>query len=269
MDFDDRYSGLAYLDALSFKKTLVHALDPRVKLVVTFFFIIVVASFSKYELTGLVPLFLFPIVILSLAQLPLILILKQVLSIAPFAIILGVANPFFDTEVLFHIGGAGVSGGWISFASLMLRFLLTVSATLILVATTSFPGVCFALEKLRTPQLLILQLLFLYRFIFVLTDEALRMTRARDIRSFKGSGTGLRVFMHLIGTLFIRTLDRAQRINQSMFSRSFKGLFYLPRNSKPGLSDLVFLASWPAFFLICRYWNISEFVGNRLIRLMD
>lgn len=265
----DKYSGLAYLDTLSFKKTLVHSLDPRIKLVVTFFFIIVAASFSKYELTGIVPLFLFPVVILSLADLPVLLILKQVLSIAPFAIVLGIANPLFDTEALFHIGGIGVSGGWISFASLMLRFLLTVSATLILVATSSFPGICFALEKLRVPRLMILQLLFLYRFIFVLTDEALRMVRARDMRSFKGSGTGVRVFRPLVGTLFIRTLDRAQRINQSMFSRSFKGLFYLPRNSRIGLSDLIFLVSWPAFFLICRYWNMSELIGNGLIRLTN
>ena len=73
--------------------------------------------------------------------------------------------------------------GWISFASILLRFTLTVTAALTLIATTSFTGICMALEKMGCPRVFALQLLFLYRYLFVLVDEASRLIRARALRT--------------------------------------------------------------------------------------
>ena len=59
------------------------------------------------------------------------------------------------------------------------------------------------------PASLSAQLLFLYRYLFVLIDEASRMARARAMRSFDGRGMGMKVFSYLIGQLLLRTIDRA------------------------------------------------------------
>jgi cobalt/nickel transport system permease protein len=262
-----QYFEIGYLDTLSYKQTSIHCLDPRVKVLVTLCFIVVVVSFPKYELTGLIPLVFFPVMLMSLAGLPFGLIFKKVVAVSPFAIFVGILNPFFDQHIVAHFGPLALTGGWLSFASILVRFVLTVSAALVLIATTSFPGVCFALDKLKAPRALVLQLLFLYRFMFVLMDEAHRMVRSRDMRAFGGRGTGLRVYVRLLGVLFLRSLDRAQRIHQAMSSRAFSGHFYVPRQSQAGYRDVLFFLLWPAFFLVCRFNNVSEIVGTAVLRL--
>ncbi len=54
-----------------------------------------------------------------------------------------------------------------------------------LVATTGMPGVCSALERLGLPDVLATQMLLLYRYIFVLGEETMRMARARALRSLR------------------------------------------------------------------------------------
>jgi cobalt/nickel transport system permease protein len=105
----------------------------------------------------------------------------------------------------------------------MIRFTLTVSGALVLIASTGFNSVCMAVEKMGAPRSFAVQLLFLYRYIFVLADEASRMVRARALRTFGRGGTGMRVFTSMIGQLLLRTLDRAQRIHLAMRCRGFDG----------------------------------------------
>ncbi|NTV76320.1 MAG: hypothetical protein HGA66_19220, partial [Holophaga sp.] len=73
---------------------------------------------------------------------------------------------------------------WISFLSILLRFALTTMAALVLIATTSFTGICAALERLGMPDVLATQLLLLYRYLLVLGEETMRMARARALRLF-------------------------------------------------------------------------------------
>jgi cobalt/nickel transport system permease protein len=214
---------VTYLDTLSYQDTPVHRLDPRVKVLTTLLFIVCVVSFNKYELSALLPFVIYPVVLVALGNLPLGYLVKKVLLAAPFALLIGIFNPLLDRAVLIHLGSVEISGGWVSFASIMLRFVLTVSAALILVASTGFNAVCVALEKLGAPSAFTVQLLFLYRYIFVLADEAWRMVRARSLRSFGGRGMELKVSSLMIGQLLLRTLDRAQRIHLAMRCRGFDG----------------------------------------------
>ena len=82
--------------------------------------------------------------------------------------------------------------------SIMVKFVLTVSTALLLIAVTSFPGICEALARLRMPKLFVVQLLLLYRYLFVLAEEALRMVRAREARSFGGRGKDIRTFIKIV-----------------------------------------------------------------------
>jgi len=65
MTFDLEYFNIGYLDTLSYKNTLVHRLDPRVKILVSFIFILFVVSFPKYELAGLIPFLFLPSLLVS------------------------------------------------------------------------------------------------------------------------------------------------------------------------------------------------------------
>jgi cobalt/nickel transport system permease protein len=150
----------------------------------------------------------------------------------------------------------------------MLRFVLTVSAALILVAVTGFHQVCAALERLGMPRALALQLLFLYRYLFVLGGEAARMVRARALRSFDGRGLGFGTYGSLLGHLLLRTLDRAQRLHLAMLSRGFDGEIRLLRPLHLHGRDVGFFLGWSALFVLLRFYNISQWWGTWVMGLV-
>ena len=81
------------------------------------------------------------------------------------------------------------------------------------------------MRRLGMPQVIVMQLGFLYRYIFVLIDEAMRVRRARDFRGAALAPVGRRLAAvgGVIGTLFVRTLDRSQRIHLAMAARGYRG----------------------------------------------
>ncbi len=261
---DSAFFDIGTLDTLAGRDSAIHRLDPRAKLITTLVFILVVVSFGRYEVSALLPFGLFPLSLILLADLPPGTLLKKLLLAAPFALCVGILNPFFDRQVLLQFGPLELSGGWVSFASILLRFTLTVLAALVLIATTSFTGVCRALDRLGAPKVFVLQLLFLYRYLFVLIDEAQRLVRARTLRSFGGRGLGMKVFGHLIGQLLLRTLDRAQRLHLAMLCRGFDGEFRLLRPSRIGRQEIVFTLGWSAVFIALRFYNFPQSLGRLL-----
>lgn len=262
MTFDKEYFNLGYLDTLSYQDTLIHRLDPRAKLIGTLAFIISVVSFTKYEITGLLPFFLFPVLLFTLGDIPVKFILKKVLVVSPFAVFIGMFNPLLDRQALHMLFGVPISAGWISFLSIMLKFFLTITSALLLIATTSFPGICHALGKLGMPEIFVSQLLFLYRYIFVLTEEAMKVIRARDMRSFGKRGLGMKVFTSIMGTLFLKTVERAERIYQAMLSRGFQGTIHVSRPFCFRSADAVFLAITFSVLYLFRMHDIVDAVGR-------
>lgn len=262
MRFDNAYFNLGYLDTLSYKNTFIHRLDPRTKLSATVLFIITVVSFPKYEVTGLLPFFLFPVLLFSLGDIPVKFIVRKVLLVSFFAFFIGIFNPVLDRQPMQIFYGVTVSGGWVSFVSIMLKSFLTITSALLLIATTSFPGICRALRKFCVPDIFISQLLFLYRYIFVLAEETMKVVRARDMRSFGNKGKGMTAFTGIIGTLFLRTVERAERIYQAMLSRGFSGKLHAVKPYCFKATDAAFLAISFAVLYLFRMHDIVGIVGR-------
>ena len=250
------------LDTLAAQDTPIHRLDPRAKVVTALAFIAAVVSFGKYDLSGLVPLIVYPVAMIALADLPPGYLLGKLLIASPFAVIIGVFNPLLDRTILMQIGPVRVSGGWISFASILVRFFLTLSAALILVSTTGFNAVCLALTRLKVPRVLTVQLMLLYRYLFVLAEEAARMVRAYSLRSVGGRRMPLRIFGSLIGQLLLRAMDRAHRIHTAMLCRGFDGEIHQIRPLKFRASDGAFVVAWSGFFLLARLFNAPQLLGQ-------
>lgn len=265
MTFEAAYSDIGRLDRLSSRDTPVHRLDPRAKVVATMLFAVAVVSFPKYEILALLPFFLFPVLIGALGDIPAGFIARKVVAVSPFAVFVGMFNPLLDPGSVAIAPGVAVSAGWVSFASILLKFALTISAALLLIATTSFPGICRGLRRLGVPALFVSQLLFLYRYLFVLMEEAIRVVRARDMRSFGARGTGVRVFVRIVGTLFLRTVERAERIYGAMLARGFRGEFPSIRVEAWRPSDAVFVFLSVSFFALCRIVPLPDAIG-RLVR---
>ncbi len=262
---DASFFDLGRLDRLAYRDSPVHRLDPRAKLVTTLVFLVTVVSFGKYEVSALLPFFLFPVALAAVGGLPAGYLVKKVLLVSPFALFVGIANPFFDRAPLVALGPVVLSGGWVSFVAILVRFALTVGAALVLIATTSFHGVCLGIQRLGVPQVMAVQLLLLYRYLFVLTEEAARLVRARSLRSFGRRGMGVRVYGSMVGHLLLRTLDRARRIHRAMLARGFDGEIRTLRPLRIGPAEIAFVLGWSALFLVLRWVNLPRLLGSLFV----
>lgn len=214
----------------------IHRLDARVKLLLTLGYVLTLAFLppGAWFAYGLCAALLWWVV--RQAQVGLRTILTRALVALPFtlvAITLIFTRPGLP---LWHVA----LGPWlltasdvgvVAFVSVVLKSWLSVQATLLLTATTHVFDVLSALHVLRVPKVLVTILGFAYRYLFVMVDEAQRMLRARECRSAtlpnqRSGGTLLwraAVVGQMVGTLFLRSYERSERIYLAMLARGFNG----------------------------------------------
>jgi cobalt/nickel transport system permease protein len=139
-----------------------------------------------------------------------------------------------ETIAVWHIAWLELTvtdAGLVRLTSLMLRTWLSVQMAILLTASTTFPDLTHALRHLRVPAVLVAIISFMYRYLFVLVDEAQRLLRARAARSAalagqKAGGSILwraKVAGGMAGQLFIRSLDRADSVYMAMVARGYRG----------------------------------------------
>jgi cobalt/nickel transport system permease protein len=257
------------LDRLAAQSTPTHRLDPRAKLVVTLIFILTVVSTPAHAPGRLLPFALYPVFLAATGNIPFAFLGQRLLLVSPFALMIGIWNPVFDRAPQAIWFGVSVSAGWISFIVILLRFFLTVGATLCLLAVTGMHNLCLALERLGVPNTLAFQLLMLYRYLFVLCEETLRLTRARSLRAFGGKGLGLASYAPLLGHLFLRTIARAERVYTAMRCRGFDGCIRTRATLRFRGRDLAFSVTWISFFILIRLWDIPLLLGRTILRYLS
>jgi cobalt/nickel transport system permease protein len=109
-------------------------------------------------------------------------------------------------------------------AAVAVKGVLSVTAISVLVAVTGFQRMLRAMQTLYVPRLFVALLSFMWRYVGVLAEEALRMMRARDSRGRPPELTRrARVAGHMAGSLFLRSFERAERVGQAMVARGYDG----------------------------------------------
>ncbi|WP_129629371.1 cobalt ECF transporter T component CbiQ [Candidatus Oscillochloris fontis] len=214
----------------------LHMLDARVKLSLTLAYILALALLppGTWLLTALAASLLWAAVHWS--QVGLRTILVRAFVALPFALVAVTlvfsvpGQPIFSLPLGPWVLTASDTG-LVRFASIVLKSWLSVQAALLLTATTHFTQVLYALRALRLPTLLVAILSFAYRYLFVMIDEAQRMLRARACRSAEVAGQRsggslvwrATVVGQMVGTLFVRSYERSERIYVAMLARGFTG----------------------------------------------
>jgi cobalt/nickel transport system permease protein len=118
-------------------------------------------------------------------------------------------------------------------------------AFIALIASTPIATLGHALNRLHIPGKIVHLLLLTYRYVFVIEQEYQRLVRATKIRGFrpKSNMHTYRTYAYLIGMLFVRASERAERVRQAMLCRGFKGKFYSLREFSFSRQDFI----WSAF----------------------
>lgn len=259
------------LDPYVDRASPVHALDARVKLLLTLGLVLAVALIPAgrwLPLAASAALLWWAVLRSAVGP---GLILRRAFIAAPFALAaltLVFTRPGAPVVAL-SLGPLALTvtdAGLIAFLSVILKTWLSVQAALLLMATSRFTEVLDALRSLGLPAILVALLGAAYRYVFVLVDEAERMLRARESRAaaLPGRRAGrspvwrARVLGGIIGALFLRAYERSERIHAAMLSRGYTGAWRsLPArplaSSEQGvlitglalLAAIVWLAYWP------------------------
>jgi len=248
----------AYIDRFASGDSPIHRLDPRAKLVVVVVFTALVVSVPKYELAALFPYAILPFALLVFGGIPLGFVAKHLLLVSPFVIFIAIFNPLYDAApVLVRFGPRAfhVRGGVLSCANICGKFVLTVSALVALVSTTRFHDLLKALGWFRLPKLFVAELGFLYRYLFLLVDTVMHLKRARDCRAVGPAPLArrLKVTGSMVGNLFIRTLERGERVYAAMAARGYDGTVRTLTQFRMRAADHAFLAGSLAFVAALRF----------------
>jgi cobalt/nickel transport system permease protein len=255
---------LGTLGELAARDTPAARLDARTKVLATLAFVAVVASFGRHDLLRLAPLALFPLALAALGDVPLRALVRPLLLASPFALGVAAFEPLLDRAPVAVVVGVAVSGGALGFATILAKFALSLSAALLLVATTGFDQVCVALRRLGTPRALVAQLLLTHRYLFVLSGEAARSLRAHALRAPGRARPTLRVAGSMLGALLVRAMGRAERVHAAMQCRGFAGELPIVRRGRPGRRDAAFAAATVALLLAARTLDLPARIGAAL-----
>jgi cobalt/nickel transport system permease protein len=129
-----------------------------------------------------------------------------------------------------------------TFIGVLLKSWLSVLALSWLVMSTGFINLVKGLEGLKVPRLFTTLLLFIYRYIFVIFDESVRLRQAMESRSFGSLWLRVKATGSILGVLFIRSYERGERVYQAMLARGYDGQLKGLKSNKFGLADTCFVS---------------------------
>jgi len=217
----------SYLDKYARQESALHQLKARTKLLPALATIILIAVVPQPGIVFVAILIGLIIGLCVAAGIPLDYLLLRSAVVLPFSL-------FAALSLAFNANFAGTVWQWGPLAltaqglnraaALLLRSWLAVSLMIILINTTPFDRILRALRLLRIPELFVLLLSFFYRYLYLLWDERERMQRARDLRYFGGRWKQQCALAgHLASALFLRSYERAERVQKAMLARGWDG----------------------------------------------
>jgi cobalt/nickel transport system permease protein len=237
----------------------LHTFDPRVKVLAVVIYVLVLSLTPEGSWLSFLVYWVAFLSAISITRLGFFYTIRRSILALPFVLAV-LAIPFTTPgELLYQLPIFGWSitiPGLIRFLTILLRAWLSVQAAILLTAVTRVPDILWALKALRIPAQLVAMIGFLYRYLFVLADEALRMLRARASRSPKLPGMPKpsivwqgRIAGGMVGNLFLRSLDRSERVYTAMLARGYNGEIKTFKRFSLSSHDRIFSAA--ALLFLC------------------
>ncbi|NEM07226.1 cobalt ECF transporter T component CbiQ [Geodermatophilus normandii] len=207
--------------------SVVHRLEPHLKLVAVLAFALVVVATPVHAGWAPAAYAGYAVLVLgaaAVARVPVGRLARGLVVEVPFlvfALLLPVVSRGPRVEVLgLSLSESGLAAG----GGLLAKATLSVLAATVLAATTEARELVRGLQRLRLPALLVQILSFMVRYADVVGGELRRMRVARESRGFRGRGPGaLRVVATGAGALFVRSYERGERVHLAMLSRGYTG----------------------------------------------
>jgi cobalt/nickel transport system permease protein len=256
-----------FIDRFAQLDSPVHSLDARAKLVAAVAYMAVLISFPRHQVAALAPMAVLPLAALWLGRVPMWFALRRLAILSPLILTLCAFSPLYDQSPCVAAFGPwrfSMTGGWLAAGNVAVKFAFGILALTALTCTTPFSLLLEAMRRLFLPRMLVMQLSLLYRYLFVLIDEGMRLRRGRDFRGAAMAPVSRRLAAAggIVGALFVRTLERSQRVHLAMRARGFSGEPHSLRLLGFSRADAVFLIAAAGYLLFCRWAYPALVAGN-------
>ena len=237
---------LVQLDRWNELESPLHRLDPRSKILAVLGLVLFLVLSSHGLALKLPAAAAFLVAMILFSRVPLGYCLRHAGLVLPFSLM---------------AVGAALLGKWVwaaefsgrmstvsAAAAIVGKSYLSALAVLLLAATTRLSDLLHALERFRVPGAFLMIVHFLYRYLFVLSEEAQHMRYAHRSRG-AGRGWPLRwqAVAAAIAVLFVRSYARAERIHRAMLARGFAGVLPTRHRFQWQARDFLFLGLTAAY----------------------
>lgn len=209
--------------------------DARVKILIALAFAFGITTVPEGHWLALAGFGTFALTAIAVSKLPPRLVFGRALLALPFV---AAAAPLLFTRegstiaTVPLLGWTASAEGLTAVASIMLRSWFAVLMAIVLTSCTTPIDLMRGMERLKTPRILASTIFFMYRYLFVIGGEGQRLMRARDARSavsdrdLPAGGTVAwrgKILGNMVGSLFIRSYERSERIYAAMQARGYDG----------------------------------------------
>ena len=223
----------------------IHRLDPRAKIVGLAGITLVAVSTPLRAWPAFLACALALAGIAAAARIGPATVWPRVRVIVPLVVFVAAFVPFVRGGPSVQAGPVALSeAGLATFALVTAKATIGALGAVLLGATTAFPDLLHGLERLRAPRLLTVIAGFMYRYVFVIADEARRMRTALAARAYRPRHLGqVATLGRMVTGLFLRSYERGERVYVAMVARGYAGT--MPRLSVLAFrrTDAVFLGA--------------------------
>lgn len=253
---------MKHIDAKTQKETLLTKIHPCVKLAITFLYLITVVSFQKYNLSGILGMSIYLIIVYHLGDISRKETYWRLKGILLLLLFVGTANLFMDRRAVSHWGTVTMTGGMFSFVTLYIKGVFALLASYALIITTGIENIGYALQVFRLPKILITIILLIFRYLILFMKEADRISLAYSMRAPGQKGVHMKAWGSMVGAMLIRSIDRAEIVYESMRLRGFRGVFTLKMTMDINQRiSIVYGVSMSILILFLRLFPVFDFVG--------
>lgn len=262
---NDAMRQLHTVDALAGRNTFLAGVHPAGKLLVTVLYLTALLSFSVQNFTGVLSMLIYIIIVYQLGELSFGNTVKRLWGLFLLLLLVGIADPFLNQTVITYWGTVPVTAGMLSFCTLFLKGGMALLAAYGLMASTGMDSLCYGLQCLHLPGMLIVVIMLIYRYSMLFLKEVDRRTLAYSMRAPGHRGVHFPAWGSLLGGMLLGSIDRAELVYESMQLRGFQGEFQMVYSDRYDKGRTIgYCLTMTMLILLLRLVPVFELVGGLL-----
>lgn len=226
------------IDELGDVNTKIHKIDSAIKIIVTIIYVIKILSIKQFTILNITCIVLYPLILFIIGKVQIKFILKKVIYVFPIILGLSVINLIIDfsySEIYFSV-------------LLLFKCTFALVGALLLIVTTGINNLAFGLKKLKIPNILIMQILMLHRYVILMMEECYKVKSVYELKTLGEKSMTMKDYVQIVGQMFLKTLDISENVYEAMKLRGFEGELYI-NNKVAGYVDYLYLIIWVVIFI--------------------